>query len=172
MKKVTLKISLPLKGLQKGKEFLVNIKDDGTIIDAIAMADKYVIKHPEESIFPIYEGYIHNYMQLLINPEENKIYEDIGLMPYGPDEAGNMRRFMPLRENIDFNLYPDSIIDLQPDSGCWWEAVKKRLDIGRFKTVLRKKYGKNNETFSHYFVSNDKSWLNDIFQKIIVKDWL
>jgi hypothetical protein len=57
-------------------------------------------------------------MQLLVNVEEDKIYEDIGLMPYGPDEEGNLRKFMPLKEDINFNLYSDSIIDLQPDSGC------------------------------------------------------
>ena len=39
-------------------------------------------------------------------------------MPYGPDENGDLRKFMPLRDNIEFNLYPNSIIDLQPDPGC------------------------------------------------------
>jgi hypothetical protein len=29
--------------------------------------------------------------------------------------------------------------------------VKERLDIGQFKTALRKKYGKDNENFAHYF---------------------
>jgi hypothetical protein len=28
--------------------------------------------------------------------------------------------------------------------------VKNRLDIGEFKTTLRKKYGKENEYFAHY----------------------
>ena len=72
-------------------------------------------------------------------------------MPYGPDENGDLRKFMPLRDNIEFNLYPNSIIDLQPDPGCWWEKVKNRLDIGKFKNILRKKFGKDNEYFAHYF---------------------
>ena len=90
-------------------------------------------------------------MQLVWNPEINKIYEDIGLSAYGPDEHGNLRKFMPLREDIEFSLYPNSVIDIQPDSGCWWEKVRNRLNIGEFKTVIRKKFGKNNEIFKHYF---------------------
>ena len=39
-------------------------------------------------------------------------------MPYAPDEEGNLRKFMPIRDNINFVLYPNSVIDLQPDSGC------------------------------------------------------
>ena len=118
IKEITFKISIPLTGLSKGKEFNVNVEDDATFIQALAMVDKYVFDHPEESIFPIFKGYIHNYLQLIWNPEENVIYEDIGLSPYGPDRDGIMRRFMPLRDNIEFNLYRDSIIDIQPDSGC------------------------------------------------------
>jgi len=77
--------------------------------------------------------------------------DDVGLFAYGPDENGNLRRFMPIRDDINFILYPDSVIDLQVDSGCWWERVRNRLDIGKFKTIIRKKYGKNNEMFAHYF---------------------
>ena len=118
IKKITFKISLTLSGLSKGKEFVVSVKDDAIFIEALAMVDKYIYKNPEESIFPIFDGYIHNYLQLFWNPEENTIYDDVGLFPYGPDENGDLREFMPLRDNIDFNLYPDSVIDLQPDSGC------------------------------------------------------
>jgi hypothetical protein len=73
---------------------------------------------PETSIFPINEGYIHNYLQLFINLEENTIYDDVGISAYGPDEQGNLRKFNPIRNNVEFNLYPDSIIQLQPDVGC------------------------------------------------------
>ncbi|MHA1329417.1 MAG: hypothetical protein ACTSRH_19250 [Promethearchaeota archaeon] len=44
--------------------------------------------------------------------------DDVGLFAYGPDENGNLRRFMPIRDDINFILYPDSVIDLQVDSGC------------------------------------------------------
>jgi hypothetical protein len=118
IKKVIFKISIPLKGLQEGKEFVVQAKDDATFVEALAMVDKQVLENPKDSIFPIYEGYIHNYLQLFWNIETNSIYEDVGIMPYGPDENGNLRKFMPLRDNIEFNLYPNSVIDLQPDPGC------------------------------------------------------
>ena len=118
IKKITFKISIPSSGLQQGQEFIIQIKDDATLIDALALLDKHIFENPNESIFPIFEGYIYNYLQLFWNPEENAIYDDIGLMPYGPDEEGNLRKFMPLRDNINFILYPDSVIDLQPDSGC------------------------------------------------------
>ena len=94
------------------------MKDDTIFAEALAMVDKQVMKDPEESIFPIYEGYIHNYLQLFWNPEDNYIYDDIALFAYGPDENGELRKFMPIRDNIEFNLYPDSVFDLQPDAGC------------------------------------------------------
>ncbi|MFX1258328.1 MAG: hypothetical protein ACFFAN_10735 [Promethearchaeota archaeon] len=118
IKRITFKISIPIKGLQEGKEFTVTVKDDAIFAEALALVDKYIFEHPEESIFPIFDGYIHSYLHLFWNPEDNKIYEDVGLNPYGPDEEGFFRKFMPLRENIEFNLYPNSIIDLQPDPGC------------------------------------------------------
>jgi len=102
-----------LKGLQEGKKFTVNVKDDATFIEALAMVDKYIFENPNESIFPIFEGYIHNYLQLFWDPEKNLIFNDVGMMPYGPG-----RKFMPIRENMEFILYPNCEIDLQPDAGC------------------------------------------------------
>jgi hypothetical protein len=29
--------------------------------------------------------------------------------------------------------------------------VKDRLDIGKFKSIIREKFGKENEIFAHYF---------------------
>lgn len=118
IKQITFKISLNLSGLSEGKTFTVTVKDNATFLEALAMVDKYVEDHPVESIFPIFEGYIHNYLQLFWDPENNEIYDDVGIFPYGPDENGLLRKYIPLRENIDFNLYPNSVIDLQPDSGC------------------------------------------------------
>lgn len=118
IKKITFTISINLSGLTKGKKFEVYINDDANIVDALAIVDKQDMKTPEDSIFPIFNGYIHNYLHLFWDPEQNIIYDDVGMMAYGPDENGLMRKFMPIRDNIEFNLYPDSIIDLQPDSGC------------------------------------------------------
>ncbi len=118
LKKITFNISVNLSGMSQGKKFIVHVKDDATFVEALAMVDKQDIEHPENSIFPLFKGYIQNYLQLFWDPRENKIYDDVGLQAYGPDEEGNLRKFMPLRENIEFNLYPDSVIDLQPDPGC------------------------------------------------------
>jgi len=118
IKQITFKISLNLSGLSEGKTFTVTVKDNATFSEALAMVDKFTEDHPEESIFPIFEGYIHNYLQLFWDPENNEIYDDVGIFPYGPDENGLLRKYIPLRENINFNLYPDSVIDLQPDPGC------------------------------------------------------
>ncbi|MHA1723922.1 MAG: hypothetical protein ACTSXH_03660 [Promethearchaeota archaeon] len=118
LKKITFNISFNLSGMSQGKTFIVNVKDDATFVEALAIVDKQDMEHPEKSIFPLFKGYIQNYLQLFWDPQENKIYDDVGLQAYGPDEEGNLRKFMPLRENIEFNLYPNSVIDLQPDPGC------------------------------------------------------
>lgn len=107
-----------MSGLSQGEIFKVKVKDDATFVETLALVDKQAKNQSEQSIFPLFEGYIHNYIQLFWDPRENKIYEDVGLQAYGPDEEGNLRNFMPLRENIDFVLYPNSVISLQPDPGC------------------------------------------------------
>jgi hypothetical protein len=66
-----------------------------------------MINNPEKSIFPLYKGSINCYLQLIWDPTENKIYEDCGVDAYGPN-----KEFMPLRENIEFNLHPNSNITL------------------------------------------------------------
>ena len=116
--KIAFIININSSGLSTGKKFEICVKDDASFVEAISIVDKYILEHPEESIFPLFNGYICSYLQFFWNPEENVIYDDVGLMAYGPDEEGNLRKFMSLRDNIDFNLYADSVIDLQPDSGC------------------------------------------------------
>ena len=118
IKKIHFEISLPIKGLQDGKKYDVILRDNGTFLEALALVDKKEMESPEGSIFPINEGYIHNYMQLLVNFEENTLYEDVGISAYGPNEEGEFNRYNPIRDNIEFNLYSDSIIQLQPDVGC------------------------------------------------------
>ena len=118
IKKIKFNISINLSGLTKGKKFIVHLEDKGNILDALAMVDRQDMRNPKDSIFPIFDGYIHNYLHLFWDPVQNVIYDDVGMMAYGPDENGLMRKFMPIRDNIEFNLYPNSVIDLQPDSGC------------------------------------------------------
>ncbi|MFX1310792.1 MAG: hypothetical protein ACFE8C_13910, partial [Promethearchaeota archaeon] len=95
VKKITFEISLPIKGLQKGKEYNLLVKDDATFIECLALVDKLEMQNTTDYIFPINEGYIHNYMQLLVNIEEDKIYEDVGIFAYGPNENGVMKKFNP-----------------------------------------------------------------------------
>ena len=83
------------------------IEDNGSIINALSNLDKEVYENPEKTIFPIYKGLIHSYLQLIWDAEENVIYDDCAVNAYGPN-----REFIPLRENVNFNLYPDSQITL------------------------------------------------------------
>lgn len=118
MKKISVTISIPLRGLQEGKKFFVEIEDDANIVDVLAYIDKQNSENLSKSVFPIYEGYIHSYLQLFVNLEKDTIYEDVGISAYGPDDEGIVRKFNPIRDDLYFNLYPGSEIDLQPDAGC------------------------------------------------------
>ena len=118
IKKVTFDLNLPIKGYQKGKRYTVIVKDNANLIECLAMVDKQELNNPDTSIFPINEGYIHNYLQLFVNIEDDYIYEDVGVSAYGPDQEGLMKKFIPLKEDVYFNIYPNSEIQLQPDVGC------------------------------------------------------
>ncbi len=109
MKKINLTIFAPdpERVLSKGLNYIVDIQDNGTIIDAISNIDKKIMTNPEQSIFPLFKGLIHSYLQLIWDAEENKIYEDCGVDAYGPN-----KEFIPLRDNIEFNLYPNSTITI------------------------------------------------------------
>lgn len=104
--------------MQSGKVYELEIKDDANFIEALALVDKIERESSENKIFPLYDGYIHNYLQLFVNLEDETIYDDVGLSPYAPDEQGLYRKFNPIRDNIKFNLFPDTIIELQQDVGC------------------------------------------------------
>ena len=105
--KLTIFAPDPEKKLSQGLEYLADIKDDGTIVDALSTLDKQAYSHPESSIFPIYKGLINSYLQLIWDAEENAIYEDCAVNAYGPE-----REFMNLQENINTNLYPNSNITI------------------------------------------------------------
>lgn len=105
--KLTVFAPDPEKRLSNGLEYSISIDDDGTIEDALSALDKQVYENPESSIFPIYKGLIQSYLQLIWDAEEDIIYEDCAVNAYGPN-----RKFMPLQDDIDFNLYPDSEITI------------------------------------------------------------
>jgi len=105
--KLTIFAPDPEKKLSKGLEYKINLNDDGTIVDALSKLDKHMYKNLKSSIFPIYKGLIHSYLQLVWDAEENMIYEDCAVNAYGPN-----REFIPLQEDINFNLFPDSEITI------------------------------------------------------------
>lgn len=109
IKKVKLTIFAPdpEKKLSNGLENNIVINDNGTIIDALTTLDKKTYKDPNSSIFPIYKGLIHSYLQLIWDAEDNAIYDDCAVNAYGPN-----KEFMPLREDINYNLYPNSEITI------------------------------------------------------------
>ena len=105
--KMTIFAPDPEKKLSKGLEYKIEIAANASIVDALSTLDEQVKKNPESSIFPIYKGLIHSYLQLIWDAEENVIYEDCAVNAYGPS-----REFMPLQEDINFNLYHDSEITI------------------------------------------------------------
>jgi len=109
IKKINLTIFAPdpENVLSKGLNYIVELKDNGTVIDALSNIDKQTMSNPEESIFPLFKGLIYSYLQLIWNAEENEIYEDCGVDAYGPN-----KEFIPLRDNIEFNLFPKSNITI------------------------------------------------------------
>ena len=107
MKKIKLTIFAPDEKLSKGIDFNLDMEDEATIIDVLSSLDKDYIENPEKTIFPLYKGLIHSYLQLIWDAEENTIYDDCGIDAYGPN-----RKFMPLRNDTEFKLYPDSNITI------------------------------------------------------------
>ncbi|MFX0023310.1 MAG: hypothetical protein ACFE9S_13370 [Candidatus Hermodarchaeota archaeon] len=105
--KLTIFAPDPEKKLSNGLENDIVIPNNGSIIDALTTLDKNTYKDPSSSMFPIYKGLINSYLQLIWDAEDNAIYDDCAVSAYGPN-----KEFMPLHENIDFNLYPDSEITI------------------------------------------------------------
>ena len=105
--KLTIFAPDPEKKLSNGLDYNLTIYNNGSIIDALSILDKKMHENPEKSIFPIYKGLIHSYLQLIWDAEENAIYDDCAVNAYGPN-----KEFIPLHEDINFNLYPDSEITI------------------------------------------------------------
>jgi len=97
---------MPINGIGKNKEFVVEVNDEAVLVQALAMVDKYIFENFEFSHFTQRDGYIRSYLQLYWNPEDNEIYSDINLF------ASSRRGMMPIKSNIDFNIMNDSEISL------------------------------------------------------------
>ncbi len=110
MKKITFQLSIPEKGISKNREFEVEVKDDAILSQALAMVDKFIFEHPERSPFGQNHIYIRSYLQLFWDPEKNKIYDDINVF------AAGGKGFMPIKSNIDYNIYDKSEISLTSSS--------------------------------------------------------
>ena len=100
--KLTIFAPDPEKELSNGLDYDLNIGDN-----ALSILDKNIYKNPDKTIFPIYKGLIHSYLQLIWDAEENVIYEDCAVIAYGPE-----REFMNLQEDVNTNLYPNSNITI------------------------------------------------------------
>ncbi|KKK40439.1 hypothetical protein LCGC14_3073660 [marine sediment metagenome] len=146
IKTIKLTLFAPEGKLSNGIDYEVKFKDDGTIVDALGFLDKEIYENRIQSVFPLYKGLIQSYLQLIWDAENNKIYDDCAVNAYGPN-----REFMPLMENPDFNLYPNSEITIAVHADWWAEVMKERLNFGTFKRIIMKRYGKDHETFAHYF---------------------
>ena len=105
--KLTVFAPDPEKKLSKGLEYNLSINDNGTIVDTLSAIDRIVYADHEQIIFPIYKGLIYSYLQLIWDSEDNKIYDDCAVNAYGPN-----REFMPLQDDINCNLYPESEITI------------------------------------------------------------
>lgn len=146
IKTIKLTLFAPEGKLSNGIDYEVKFKDDGTIVDALGFLDKEIYENRIQSVFPLYKGLIQSYLQLIWDAENNKIYDDCAVNAYGPN-----REFMPLMENPDFNLYPNSEITIAVHADWWAEVMKERLNFGKFKRIIMKRFGKDHETFAHYF---------------------
>ena len=105
--KITIFAPDPERKLSKGLEKEVILDDNSSIIELLSTLDKMTYKDPKQSIFPLYKGLIYSYLQLIWDAEENTIYDDCAVSAYGPN-----KEFMPLHEDINFNLYPNSEITI------------------------------------------------------------
>ena len=92
--------------MSKNREFTVDVSDDADFVEALAAVDKFIFLNPEKSPFGENHIYVRSYLQLFWSPENNQIYSDIRVFAAGP------RGFMPIQNNIEFNLYNDSEISL------------------------------------------------------------
>lgn len=107
IKEIKLTIFVPEKELSNGIEFETEIKDDGNVVDLLGTIDKQTFENPHNSVFPLYKGLIRCFLQLIWDAENNVIYDDCAVSAYGPN-----REFMPLLDNVNFNLYPNSDITI------------------------------------------------------------
>ncbi len=105
--KLTIFAPDPENKLSNGLDFNLKIADNGSIVDTLSNIDEIYYNNPEKSIFPIYKGLIQSYLQLIWDAEENIIYDDCAVNAYGPN-----KEFMPLHDDINFNLYSDSEITI------------------------------------------------------------
>ena len=107
IKTIKLTLFAPHGMLSNGIDYKVKFKDDGTIVDALGFLDKEIYENRRQTVFPLYKGLIQSYLQLIWDAENNKIYDDCAVNAYGPN-----REFMPLMDNPDFNLHPNSAITI------------------------------------------------------------
>jgi len=99
------------KILRVKDEFHVQIPDDGSVIDAIAAADRQLRDILKGKPFPI--EILNNLLQLLWNPKSGQFYIDLGI-----DARDSENNWLPITDNPFYNIPDNSSIFLTPDAGC------------------------------------------------------
>ena len=95
----------------------VEISDTGDLIEAIAGFDRRFFQSSTENPAGrkklLEEREVQSLLHLVWNPQQNAIYPNIGLEARGPQ-----MRWLPLKEDLEQVLPPDSSITITIDAGC------------------------------------------------------
>jgi hypothetical protein len=96
---------------------IVEISDNGDLIEAIAAFDRKFFDHSKENPISrqkiLDEREAKSLLHMLWNPRQNALYPNIGLEARGPQ-----MKWIPLKDNMDLTLPPDSSIIITVDAGC------------------------------------------------------
>ncbi len=95
----------------------VEISDTGDLIEAIAAFDRKFFEQSMTNLAgrkKVLDGReARSILHLLWNPQQNALYPNMGLEARGPQ-----MNWLPLKENLEQVLPPDSSITITIDAGC------------------------------------------------------
>ncbi len=95
----------------------VEISDTGDLIEAVAAFDRKFFQSSKENSIGrkklLEEREVQSLLHLVWNPQQNSLYPNIGLEARGPQ-----MNWLPLKENLEQVLPPDSSITITIDAGC------------------------------------------------------
>lgn len=95
----------------------MEISDTGDLMEAVAAFDRKFFQsskgNPIGRKKVLADREVQSLLQLVWNPKQNTLYPNIGLEARGPQ-----MNWLPLKENMDQALPPDSSITITIDGGC------------------------------------------------------